>query len=153
MNKKHTNAFAYINQDEYLNVSSSGGAFLGIAKVFFSINKDGRCSAYGACFDENLNVRHERVLTFEGTKRFCGSKYVQSDCLEAYKKAKKDLLEGYNVLFTGTPCQISVLKNTLKSSEVNVEKLLTVDIVCHGTPKAEIWKEYKSYIEQKEEVN
>ncbi|MGI6334768.1 MAG: Coenzyme F420 hydrogenase/dehydrogenase, beta subunit C-terminal domain [Saccharofermentanales bacterium] len=36
------------------------------------------------------------------------------------------------VLYTGTPCQIAGLRAYLK---VDYEKLITVDLVCHGSSK------------------
>ena len=45
------------------------------------------------------------------------------------------------VLFTGTPCQIAGLKAYLKT---DYEKLLTVDIVCHGVPS---YKTFEMFIQ------
>ena len=42
-----------------------------------------------------------------------GSKYVQSDTSQIYKKVKADLSIGQKVLLSGTPCQVAALKNYL----------------------------------------
>ena len=41
--------------------------------------------------------------------------------------------------FSGTPCQIRGLKLFLAKE---YENLLTVDLVCHGVPSPEIWRQY-----------
>lgn len=47
-----------------------------------------------------------------------GSKYVQSDLEGIFRQVKNDLMAGFNVLFSGTPCQIAGLKSYIgKKSE------------------------------------
>ncbi|MCR4887703.1 MAG: Coenzyme F420 hydrogenase/dehydrogenase, beta subunit C-terminal domain [Ruminococcus sp.] len=150
MSKSNTNAFAYINKDEFTRFSSSGGAFLGIVSAFFALHKNEKCSVYGSQFNEDLSVSHGRALTFKEAVRFCGSKYVRSDCGKMYTEVQRDLNNGFYVLFSGTPCQVAALRSCLASKEVPDDRLLTVDIVCHGTPKAEFWLDYKRYLEKRE---
>ena len=47
--------------------------------------------------------------------------------------------EERKVLFTGTSCQIVGLKNYLRK---DYEKLLAVDVVCHGVPSPKVWQKY-----------
>ena len=68
-----------------------------------------------------------------------GSKYVQSRIGRTYRQAKEFLESGRPVLFSGTPCQIRGLKLFLAKE---YENLLTVDLVCHGVPSPEIWRQY-----------
>lgn len=68
-----------------------------------------------------------------------GSKYVQSAIGDTYAQAKKDLLDGKRVLFSGTPCQIAGLKQYLKK---DYENLLTVDIICHGVPSKRFFQSF-----------
>lgn len=67
------------------------------------------------------------------------SKYVQSRIGSTYQQAKDFLEAGRLVLFSGTPCQIRGLKLFLAKE---YENLLTVDLVCHGVPSPEIWRQY-----------
>ncbi|MGN1201993.1 MAG: Coenzyme F420 hydrogenase/dehydrogenase, beta subunit C-terminal domain [Eubacterium sp.] len=46
------------------------------------------------------------------------------------------------MLFSGTSCQIEGLKNYLNSKGIPTDKLLLVDIICHGVPSPEVWKKY-----------
>ena len=66
---------------------------------------------------------------------------MQSAIGDTYAQAQKDLLDGKEVLFSGTPCQIAGLKQYLKK---DYENLLTVDIICHGVPSKRfsraLWK-------------
>lgn len=59
--------------------------------------------------------------------------------LQEYAQAKKDLLDGKRVLFSGTPCQIAGLKQYLKK---DYENLLTVDIICHGVPSKRFFQSF-----------
>ena len=60
-----------------------------------------------------------------------GSKYVQSDTYDSYKKVKNRLKKGQMVLYSGVPCQVAGLKGFLRK---DYDNLLTLDIICHGTP-------------------
>lgn len=53
------------------------------------------------------------------------------------------------VLFSGTPCQVVGLKEYLSLRKINGDKLITNDIICHGTPSPLIWHEYVSMMEKK----
>lgn len=137
-----THAIACKNKDEEVRMdSSSGGVFSLLCE--FIINIGG--VVFGAEYDEDFNVRHGYSETIEGCTKFRGSKYVQSVIGETYKQAKKFLLEGRNVLFTGTPCQISGLENYLGKKYDN---LILVDIVCHGVPSPVVYKKYLNSIKR-----
>lgn len=128
---------------EILKQSSSGAAFVILAEYIFSL---GNSYVFGARFDDDFNVIHDFSDNYEGISAFKGSKYVQSDIKNTYIKTKELLLEGANVLFTGTPCQISGLKGYLGK---DYDNLITVDLICHGVPTPKIWKDYVRFIEKK----
>ncbi len=140
-------AYVFKNKPEILEQSSSGGAFLGIAEAFFRNEANGK--VYGAMFDDSFNVIHSWATTLEACMPFCGSKYVQSNMNGCHEKIVDELRNGQSVLFTGTPCQIAVVKAYVEKKNVSSQKLFTVDIACHGTPKKEFWKDYVAYLEKK----
>lgn len=70
---------------------------------------------------------------------FSGSKYVKSNPQNIYKKIKKMLESGENVLFVGLPCQVSGLKKYLGK---DTKLLYTIDLICHGTPSPKILEIY-----------
>ncbi len=124
------------NLDEVMK-SRSGGAFAAFSN--WVLERDG--VVYGAGYDEEFNVCHRRVTTREGRDTLRGSKYVQSDMTDMFRRARKDLLEGRWVLFSGTPCQLAGLHSFVPKRLH--ERLLTVDIVCHGVPSPAVWSDYK----------
>jgi coenzyme F420-reducing hydrogenase beta subunit len=122
--------------------SSSGGMFTAISDYILDI--DG--VIFGAAFDENFVVRHQRAETVEERNKFRGSKYVQSNLVGLFKDIKNELNKGRTVLFTGTPCQNAGLRSYLNK---NYDNLYLCDIVCHGTPSPLIWKNHISFLEKK----
>jgi len=131
-----TKVFACQNKNEQIRLeSSSGGIFSLLAEN--TIQKKG--VVFGARFDDDFFVIHDFTETIEGLEAFRGSKYVQSFIGDNYKKAEQFLIQGREVLFTGTSCQIAGIKHYLRKEYNN---LLTVDIVCHGVPSPKVFKLY-----------
>ena len=128
---------------ETLLNSRSGGVFFELAKS--TINNNG--VVYGVGFVNHFSVKHKRATTYEQISEFRGSKYVESDTSGIFYQVKKDLIEGRQVLFSGTPCQVSGLKKTL--ADLDQKRLVTVDLVCHGVPAPVVWKDYISFLERK----
>lgn len=77
--------------------------------------------------------------------KFKGSKYVQVNPNNVYKDIKNIIKDGNSVLFVGTPCQCQAAKSIVDDNE----KLLTVELICHGVPSQKILKEYVSFVEAK----
>lgn len=128
-----------------LKESRSGGVFPALYKTI--ITRGGR--VYGALFDDNLNVRHQCADNEESCKGFRGSKYVQSELGNTFQKVVCDLKQGLKVLFSGTPCQVAGL---LKIVHPHLSReLYTVDIICHGVPSPRLYKDYLTYLENKNE--
>jgi coenzyme F420-reducing hydrogenase beta subunit len=100
---------------------------------------------FGAAFSNDFReVHHIAVERIEDLDKLRGSKYLQSNIDNTYQQAKKFLLAGKKVLFSGTPCQIEGLKAYLKKP---YENLICVDIICHGVPSPKVWDRYVSYRE------
>ena len=133
---------AYNKSKEMLHQVSSGGAFWSMAEEM--IRRGG--VVYGVVMDGALQVYHDRATTLEECERFKRSKYLESHTGNIYSLVKKDILEGREILFSGTGCQIAGLKSFL--GEQNVDKLITCDIVCHGVPSRNAFEGYISEIEK-----
>lgn len=137
---KKGQAYACINKDEnILMKSSSGGVFTLIAEMILDMEG----VVFGAAFDDDLNVCHTEVKSKAELYKIRGSKYLQSNIGDTYKKAKLYLEDNREVLFTGTPCQISGLKAFLGKEYDN---LTTQDIICHGVPSPRVWQQYLEYL-------
>lgn len=107
--------------------SSSGGAAAALSRVF--VEKYGTvCS----CTFQDGEFRFAFANSVDELAQFAGSKYVKSNPTETYKKIKSKLKSGEKVLFIGLPCQVAALK--LYLHQECVERLFTVDLICHGTP-------------------
>lgn len=134
-------AYACINKNENIRKqSSSGGIFTLLAEKILDLGG----VVFGAQFDEDFNVIHSYVENKEDLYKFRGSKYVQSQIGDSFKKVRQFLNEGRCVLFTGTPCQIEGLYSYLSKE---YEKLYTQDIICHGIPSPKVWRKYIKSIE------
>lgn len=141
--------YAYALKNEKERFSSSGGAFPSIVKHFSLQTDKSRLAVYGAAFDKNFNVSHCRIDDIKDLPLLCGSKYVGSDLSGVFFQVKQDLLNGLYVAFSGTPCQVYALNKYLGNNPTLIEKLLTIDIVCHGTIKKDVWLDFKKWLEGK----
>ncbi len=136
---------ARLKDPEVRKESSSGGVFTSLIR--WSTESGG--TVYGAAFDREFRVCHMRAESEEAAAGFRTSKYVDSDLAEILTQLEKDLKDGRPVVMSGRPCQICAAKNYLSLKNVNTDKLLTCDIVCHGVPSRKIWEDYLSIIRQK----
>lgn len=118
--------------------SSSGGIFPLLAREH--VRKGGKVWGVKWAEDGRLfRAEHDCASTSDGLLQFRGSKYVQSDINDTFRRVKEQLLAGEEVLFSGTPCQISGLKHFLKKDYPN---LLCCDVICHGVPSPKIFHDY-----------
>lgn len=115
--------------------ASSGGVFILLAR--YVLERQG--VVFGAAFQPDFSVAHDYAESEPEVYRFCGSKYLQSRIGDSYQKARAFLEQGRHVLFTGTPCQIIGLKSFLGK---DYDKLISMDIICHGVPSPAVWQRY-----------
>ena len=132
----------YAKNEKIRRRSSSGGIFSLAAE--YVLKRGG--AVFGAAFDDALAVHHICVESEEDLDKLRGSKYVQSSLENTYAQAEEYLIDGRWVLFSGTACQIAGLKNYLGKE---YDRLLTIDVLCHGVPSPKIWKLYLEEQERK----
>ena len=125
---------AWSKNDDDLKKSSSGGIAAVLSRAFL-LDKG---IVYGSV-SKNQKVFHDRVDVLSKCDDLRGSKYVESSIGFCYRNVKKDLLNNKKVLFIGTPCQVAGLNSFLGAKYDN---LLTVDLICHGTPLFNYLEEY-----------
>lgn len=126
-------AYAGTSLDESTKKSASGGIFALFAKKVLS---EGGV-VFGTEMNESFDVQVIGIESEEELPKLQGSKYVQSNMLPAFKQIKEALKEK-KVLFCGTPCQVSALKNYIGKEN---ENLILVDLVCHGVPNNQMFKD------------
>lgn len=128
--------------------SASGAAYPAISDCFLKESN----IVYGVKFSEKFYVHHDRAENSQERDEFKGSKYIQSDLRDTFIRIKDDLIGGKGVLFTGTGCQVGGLINYLNVKKVNIDNLITNDLICHGAPSPLLWNEYLDFIQQKDEL-
>ena len=136
----------YAADSELLMKASSGGIFPLLCQEIFK-----RCgTVFGAALDASGHIlQHSRFTSLNECRAAFGSKYIQSRMGDSYIQVREDLQAGKWVLFCGTPCQLAALDNFLGNTPR--ERLLAVDVICHGVPSPVIWKEYLDIMEAKHE--
>lgn len=132
--KKTPACYAIWSTDPHVRMlSTSGGAFSVLARKV--IGEGGM--VVGAAYDEDWrHVQHRCARTVEELEPLMRSKYVYSDFSRSIEEMAKALKQGQKVLFVGTPCQVAAIK--ARFADVG-NRLITVDFVCHGTPRPEIF--------------
>ncbi len=136
--------YAIKNNDNDIRIkSSSGGFFYPISK--YVLKNDG--VVYGAIYDNDNNIIHERIDDIENIEKLFGSKYSRSNMGSCLQSVQSDLSDGKLVLFSGTPCQIAALKAVLKNNIP--DNLILIDVICHGTPQKKFYDDYKNLLEKK----
>lgn len=131
-----------IKDSQTRKLSSSGGIFVALSEKIIEAGG----VVIGATLCEDFSVQHIIVDKKSDLKKLQGSKYVQSDINKIYIDTKHHLEAGKTVLFSGTPCQVGGLYGFLGKKP---EKLVTVDIVCHGVPNIKMFKDYIMTLENK----
>lgn len=133
-NDKKPVCYAARATDDIRQVSSSGGIFTLIANDII----DNGGVVCGATMEKNFYVHHICIDNKNDLYKIRKSKYVQSDINDTFKKIKNFLDQGKRVLFSGCPCQVAAARNFFKKHD----KVLFVDVLCHGVPSYKMWKDY-----------
>lgn len=128
---------AWSNNEILHRNSSSGGIFIEISNILLDLGG----IVYGVRWNSDRTVCHSMTESKLELPLFQGSKYLQSNLGLIYKDISKKLMEGRTVLFSGLPCQVAALR-----SFADNENLITLDLVCHGTPSLTVFHKYLDYI-------
>lgn len=135
---------AYHRDAETRAASSSGGAFSALAE---SVLSEGGAVCAAALNTDTWSVHHIIIDSPEGLVKLRASKYMESIVGDCFMRIRDLLRSGRNVLFAGTPCQVAGLHLYLKKE---YERLVTVDIVCHGVPSPRLFQDYIRHLESQE---
>lgn len=124
------------NDPDLVRKSASGGVFATVASALVA-QKGQVYGAVSQCSEGKLQVYHTCASDAREMEKMQGSKYVQSRAWEVYRAVSHSLQKGETVLFTGTPCQVAAVK----AYTGDPENLITMDLVCHGVPAAQMLNE------------
>lgn len=135
-------AYGAVCTDETVRqYSTSGGVFTLLCRWVFA--RGG--TVFGAAYDGDFVVKHCRVDREEELPRLRGAKYAQSSLEDIFPQVKALLEQGKYVLFSGTPCQAGGLRAYLGKEW---DRLVLVDVICHGVPSPAVWEHYIQYRSQ-----
>lgn len=135
------------SQKETIKTCSSGGIAYELGRYAINSKKMAAGCVYNTLTDK---AEHRCMESLEELEDGKGSKYLQSDPAEAFKTiveiAKKEREREF-IIF-GTPCQISGFAKVAEKSGFR-ERVLLVEIFCHGVSSYKIWDRQLLEIEQK----
>lgn len=136
-------SYGLIHKDKKVtDNSASGGAFTAIAE--YVLSREG--IVFGCAFNKNIEAITVAVEKREDLYLLRGSKYVQCNTNKQFRIIEEMLEHGRYVLYCATPCQIAGLKAYLKKE---YDKLILVDLFCHGTPSPGLFKKYIAWLGEK----
>lgn len=133
---------AWMIDDEKHYSSSSGGIASAIYETY--LNNGGWI--VGVYNDKNFEPQFKLTNNIADIQSFKCSKYVQPCTNDIYNQVLAKLKEGAKVVFIGLPCHCAAMK---KRAEGYDEKLLLVDLICHGVPSYSFFKSHVLHIEKK----
>lgn len=143
-----SNCFAAKITSEEKRLQSASG---GIARAFYEyvLSNINNSNVVGVYINSNYDVNFILTNKIEDIPKFQGSKYTQANPGMIYSHIADKLKKGSFVLFIAMPCQIAGLKNYLNLKMISQEKLLTVDILCHGVSPQSYFKQSINHIKKK----
>lgn len=136
------------NSHKVLMNSSSGGASRAFCEAM--ISKNG--VVYGIAYTDEFEVVTMRATTLSECDKFYGSKYVAANPQDSFRLVYKDLKNGKEVLYISTSCYIAGLLSFLHNMKCDSEKLITVDLICHGVPSQKLFRDYIEYITKRKKL-
>ena len=129
----------YALNSEIHSKSASGG----VASVLYKHYLDNFGVVYGAVEQYNHDIIIKEISDISMAQ---GSKYVKSICNECFSQIKAQLDCDKKVLYIGLPCQVAALLSFLGGTH---KSLVTVDLICHGAPPLDYYKEYVDTFQNK----
>lgn len=129
---------------ETRKTSASGG----VASVLYKHAINNGYYVVGVSFGEDFFARYSVTNDSSLLSEFRNSKYTYSDLKDCFLKIAELLRSDEKILFIGLPCQVAAICRYLTATKIDAQKLITVDIVCHGTPEPSFLQDHIRYIEK-----
>ena len=127
--------------------SSSGGAFVILSDYVFSCGGVVACSVYDY---SKHTLKFKIIHNTEERYHAIGSKYVQSNIGNIYQECYQWIRDnpGKKLMFVGMGCQAAAFQTFSQEKGIR-DSVIIVDIICHGVPSPQMWKDYAQYIENR----
>ena len=130
---------AWSSDEKERETSASGGI---AAEIYKKAVSEG-CDIAGAVQQDDFRVVMQLSSDEKAILKFKNSKYVFSEAWHVYQEIKQSLKADKNVVFIGLPCQVAALRKIFRENE----KILFVEVVCHGTAPFSYLKQHIEHIE------
>lgn len=128
---------AWSNEEQVRLASSSGGIFSELARPVIAAGGE----VAGCVWGENWTPKHILTHTWADVERMRGSKYVHSRAGDIYQHVIVTLRDSdKSVVFSGTPCQVAAMESALSPEQR--ERVLLVELICHGVPSLRVFHRY-----------
>lgn len=133
----------YLVDHQELLQCTSGGIATALARQMI---KEGGFVA-GVSYSEDFSeARYGVIHQTDQLDSLKGSKYTEVKKGTIYADVKALLDRGEAVLFFGLPCVVAALRHYLGKE---YEKLIAVELICHGPTSAEVHRQYVNHLEKK----
>lgn len=141
-NERYSCGAAYALDSNIKKQGSSGGLFGVFAKRIL----EGNGIVFGAAFDQDLKLKTTSAENEKELEPLFKSKYILCDTNNQFARIHEELINGTDVLYCSSPCQIAALKLYLGE---DYEKLLTIDFVCHGVGNQSLFDKSIAFSQKK----
>lgn len=132
---------AWSSNEEERRTSASGGV---AAEIYHYALEQGYMIS-GAVCNSDFSVSHRMGNSENIIADFKNSKYVFSTVYELYHELKRVLKDGRKAVVIGLPCQIAAIKKLFPEDN----KLLLIDVVCHGITPYTYLKQHINMLEKR----
>lgn len=140
------------NFDEVLSCASGGVA----TALSRDVIQSGGCVLGVAYSDDFKRTEYRVAYTLDELEQFKGSKYTEVNLSASMPESGgvytfvKNALSECPVLFIGLPCIVNALIQYLKKAKAeNLDKLITIGLICDGAIPAVVLEQYVDYLENK----
>lgn len=137
-------AVAWSTNQEVRNQGASGG----IAQEIYQWALRNHFCVYGVTFTKEKGANYIKVTNDEDIKSVRNSKYVYSNLKGCFSQVDEDWKKQKKILWIGLPCQVAAIKKLAKKRKKE-DHLITIELICHGTPPNRYLEEHLDYLEKK----
>lgn len=135
--------YAGWSTDDTVRKQSASG---GIATAIYKYALENRIHIYGCRFEVGKGAYYFEIKDDGDISKSQNSKYVCSEMGHIYSSIKHQLDKKESVLFIGLPCHVAALLSYLGGRN---DKLVTIDILCHGVAPVQYLSEHIAAVEEK----
>lgn len=130
-----------------LRNSASGGIAHELARMALGRKE----TVSGAAYIRKKNiVEHILVHDTKGLQKIDGSKYLQSNTMQAFRSIAERAQEARDSRFCifGLPCQIAGFRQAAEMLKIR-DRVLLVELFCHGVPTYKLWEKEINRVSKK----